>query len=32
MRLKFELADVVNKFGAGLYAKGKLTPLQLKVQ
>lgn len=31
MRPKFELADVVNKFGADLYAKGKLTPLQLKV-
>ena len=31
MRTKFELADVVNRFGADLYAKGKLTPLQLKV-
>lgn len=31
MRPKFELADVVNTFGADLYAKGKLTPLQLKV-
>ena len=31
MRPKLELADVVNKFGADLYAKGKLTPLQLKV-
>jgi len=31
MRTKFELADVVHKFGAALLAKGKLTPLQLKV-
>ena len=31
MRTKFELADAVNLFGADLYAKGKLTPLQLKV-
>lgn len=31
MRTKFELADVVNMFGAGLYAKGKLAPFQLKV-
>lgn len=31
MRTKFELADVVNKFGADLLAKVKLTPLQVKV-
>ncbi|MEZ5107279.1 MAG: IS91 family transposase [Draconibacterium sp.] len=31
MRTRFELADVVNLFGAGLYAKGKITPMQLKV-
>jgi len=31
MRPKFELADVVNIFGAGLVAQGKLNPLQLKV-
>lgn len=31
MRARFELADAVNLFGAGLLAKGKLTPLQLKV-
>jgi len=31
MRSKFELADVVNLFGAPLAARGKLTPLQLKV-
>ena len=31
MRTKFELADVVRLFGAGLTAKTKLTPLQTKV-
>lgn len=31
MRTKFELAEVVNLFGAPLAARGKLTPLQLKV-
>jgi hypothetical protein len=31
MRAKFELADAVNLFGAGLVAASKLTPLQLKV-
>ncbi len=31
MRPQFELADVVNRFGSGLTAKTKLTPLQLKV-
>ncbi len=31
MRPKFELADAVNLFGAGLVAQGKLNPLQLKV-
>ena len=31
MRPKFELADAVNIFGAGLVAQGKLNPLQLKV-
>jgi hypothetical protein len=31
MRTRFELADVVNLFGAGLLAKEMLTPLQLKV-
>lgn len=31
MRTNFELADAVNLFGAGLFAKGNLTPLQLKV-
>jgi hypothetical protein len=31
MRTRFELADVVNLFGAGLLAKEILTPLQLKV-
>ncbi len=31
MRSKFELADAVNFFGAGLVAQGKLNPLHLKV-
>mgnify|MGYP002631038030 CR=1 FL=1 len=31
MRTRFELADVVNQFGASLFAKGKLNPIQLKV-
>lgn len=31
MRAKFELADAVRLFGAGLVANTKLTPLQLKV-
>lgn len=31
MRTRFELADAVNLFGAGLLASVKLTPLQLKV-
>ncbi len=31
MRPKFELADAVNLFGAGLVARDKLTPLQIKV-
>ncbi len=31
MRARFELADAVNLFGAGLVAKIKLTPLQLNV-
>lgn len=31
MRTKFELADAVHWFGAGLVAKTKLGPLQLKV-
>lgn len=31
MRPKFELADAVNLFGAGLVARGRLNPLQLKV-
>jgi hypothetical protein len=31
MRAKFELADVVNRFGTALVAKTKLTPLQLRV-
>jgi hypothetical protein len=31
MRAKFELADVVRLFGAGLVAKTKLAPLQAKV-
>lgn len=31
MRTKFELADVLNRFGPDLLAQTKLTPLQLKV-
>ena len=31
MRTKFELADAVNRFGARLAGRNKLTPLQLKV-
>jgi len=31
MRPKFELADAVNLFGAGLVAQGRINPLQLKV-
>ena len=31
MRTRFELADAVNMFGAGLLTKGKLNPIQLKV-
>ncbi|MBN2613257.1 MAG: transposase [Bacteroidales bacterium] len=31
MRTRFELAEVVNSFGAGLVVTTKLTPLQLKV-
>lgn len=31
MRTRFELADVVNLFGAGLFSKVKLNPIQLKV-
>jgi len=31
MRTRFELADAVNSFGAGLMATTKLSPLQLKV-
>lgn len=31
MRTKFELADVVNRFGPSLLAQAKLTPLQIKV-
>ncbi len=31
MRTRFELADVVNLFGAGLVSSVKLSPLQLKV-
>jgi hypothetical protein len=31
MRTRFELADAIHLFGAGLFARTKLTPLQLKV-
>ncbi len=31
MRTKFELADVVNRFGAGLANQTKLTPVQTRV-
>lgn len=31
MRAKFELADVVNRYGTALVTKTKLTPLQLRV-
>jgi hypothetical protein len=31
MRAKFELADIIRLFGAGLVAQTKLSPLQLKV-
>lgn len=31
MRPKYELADVINRFGSGLTAQTKLTPLQQKV-
>ena len=31
MRPRFELADVINRFGSGVLAQTKLTPLQLKV-
>ena len=31
MRPKYELADVISRFGPGLLAKRKLSPLQLKV-
>jgi hypothetical protein len=31
MRARFELADAINLFGSGLFAKTKLTPLQLRV-
>ena len=31
MRVKFELADIIRLFGAGLVAQTKLSPLQLKV-
>jgi hypothetical protein len=30
MRTRFELADAIHLFGAGLFARTKLTPLQLK--
>ena len=31
MRPRFELADVINRFGSGVLAQAKLTPLQQKV-